>query len=118
MTSVLAQTTQANPLSFLIFLLPIGLLFFLMRSQKRRLNQQKALQRSVEEGDEILTTGGIFGTVVEIDEDEDTLVIEIAPETRIKMVRAGVARRLTEDEPEDDEQDSAWGDDEGADAGS
>jgi preprotein translocase subunit YajC len=115
MSSVLAQSSQASPFSFLIFLLPIGLLFFLMRSQKRRVNQQQALQRSVEEGDEILTTGGIFGTVIEVDDEEDALVIEIAPGTRIRMVRAGVARRLTEDEP-DDEQDSAWGDGEEADA--
>ncbi len=38
---------------------------------------------------------------MEEDEEADTVVVEIAPGTRIKMVRAGIARRLTEDEPEE-----------------
>jgi preprotein translocase subunit YajC len=111
MISFLAQDAQSgNPLSFLIFLLPIGLLFFLMRSQKRRAQQQMQLQRSVEEGDEILTTSGMFGTVVEIDDEEDILTIEIAPGTRVRMVRGGVGRRITEDEPDEDGEahGSAW----------
>jgi preprotein translocase subunit YajC len=102
---LLAQSSQSNPLSFLIFLLPLALLFFLMRSQRRRVAQQAELQQSAEVGDEILTTSGMFGTVVSIDED-DTVTVEIAPGTRIRMVRSGIGRVLTEDEEEED--DSAW----------
>ncbi|HEY7476665.1 MAG TPA: preprotein translocase subunit YajC [Actinomycetota bacterium] len=106
MIDLLAQEQQGgNPLTFLIFLIPIGLLFFMMRSQKRKMAQQQALQRSADVGDEILTTSGMFGTIVDEDLEEDTVTVEIAPGTRIKMVRAGIARRLTEDEPEDEEYD-------------
>ncbi|MGZ8578790.1 MAG: preprotein translocase subunit YajC [Actinomycetota bacterium] len=102
MIELLAQEQQGgNPLTFLIFLLPLGVLFFMMRNQKRKVAQQQALQRSADVGDEILTTSGVFGTIVEEDEEADTVVVEIAPGTRIKMVRAGIARRLTEDEPEE-----------------
>ena len=105
MIEVLAQEQQGgSPLTFLIFLLPLGLLFFMMRNQKRKVAQQQALQRSADVGDEILTTSGVFGTIVEEDEEADTVVVEIAPGTRIKMVRAGIARRLTEDEPEEYEE--------------
>jgi preprotein translocase subunit YajC len=105
MIELLAQEQQGgNPLTFLIFLLPLGLLFFMMRSQKRKVAAQQALQRSADVGDEILTTSGMFGTIVEEDEEADTVVVEIAPGTRIKMVRAGIARRLTEDEPEEYEE--------------
>src|SRR5262245_47826051 len=106
MIDLLAQEQQGgNPLTFLIFLIPIGLLFFMMRSQKRKMAQQQALQRSADVGHEILTTSGMFGTIVEEDLEEDTVTVEIAPGTRIKMVRAGIARRLTEDEPEDEDYD-------------
>jgi preprotein translocase subunit YajC len=124
MIEILAQdTSSGSPLTFLIFLLPIGALFFLMRSQRRKMAQQQELQRSVEVGDDVLTTAGFFGTVVQIDEDDDTLWVEIAPGTRVHMVRGGIARTLTEDaeesweegeeEEERDEDVDASADDEG-----
>lgn len=98
MIDLLAQESQGgSPLSFVIFLLPLGLLFFLMRSQKKKVQAQQALQQQAEIGDEILTTSGIYGTIVDADDDEGTVLIEIAPGTTIKMVRAGIARRLADD---------------------
>jgi preprotein translocase subunit YajC len=108
MIEILAQSNSSSggsPFTFLIFLVPIGLLFFMMRSQRRRVNLQQAQQRSAEVGEDILTTAGIFGTIVDADDEEDTVVVEIAPGTRVKMVRAGIARRIGEDEPEDDPED-------------
>jgi preprotein translocase subunit YajC len=108
MIEILAQSTSSNggsPFTFLIFLVPIGLLFFMMRSQRRRVSMQQAQQRSADVGEDILTTSGIFGTIVDADDDEDTVVVEIAPGTRIKMVRAGIARRIIEDEPDDESED-------------
>jgi preprotein translocase subunit YajC len=83
-----------------------------MRSQKKKVAAQQAQQRSAEIGDEIMTTAGIFGTIVDEDEDEGTVILEIAPGTRIKMIRAGIARRVEEDDEyedveEDDEPDEA-----------
>lgn len=104
MIDVLAQESQGgSPFTFLIFLAPLALLFFLSRSQKRRQHQQQATQQAAEVGDDILTTSGIIGTIVDEDEDEGTVVVEIAPGTRVVMVRGGIARRLTEDEPDEDE---------------
>ena len=116
MIDMLAQEGQGgSPLSFIIFLLPLGLLFFLMRSQKKKLQAQQALQQA-EVGDEILTTSGIYGTIVETDDDEGTVVVEIAPGTQIKMVRAGISRRLVDDEEEYEEygSDEADGPDDNA----
>jgi preprotein translocase subunit YajC len=99
------STGGGSAFTFLIFLVPIGLLYFMMRSNKRRLNQQQTQQRAAEVGEEILTTSGIYGTIVQADDEDDTVLVEIAPGTRIKMVRAGIARRLTEDEPEDEPEE-------------
>lgn len=114
MLEILAQDAPAGGsgmFTILIFALPLLMFFFLQRSNRRRVQQQRMMQQAVEEGEEILTTGGIFGTVVEIDEEEDTMLVEIAPGTRIRMLRQSVARRLNEDLYE--EEETASSDDEG-----
>jgi preprotein translocase subunit YajC len=110
MISALAQSsTQSSPFSLLIFLLPLGLMFFFMRSQKRKMQAQQALQRAAEVGDEILTTSGIFGTIIDEDDDEGTILVEIAPGTRVKMLRAGISRRIGDDVYDDAGDESAEG---------
>lgn len=103
---ILAQETSGgSPITLLLFLaLPVGL-YLMMRSQKRRAAQQQGVQRGAEVGDEIMTTSGIFGTIVGEDDDEGTVVVEIAPGTNITMIRGGIARVLTEDEDDDDDEE-------------
>jgi preprotein translocase subunit YajC len=89
-----------------------GVMFFMMRSQRKRTQAQQNVQRGAEVGDDVMTTAGIFGTIVDEDEDEGTIMLEIAPGTTIKMLRAGISRRLTdddgfaEDQDEDDDEDT------------
>jgi preprotein translocase subunit YajC len=104
MIQLLAQSssggTQTNPLVGLALplLMLAGLYFVLIRPQRVRQRQHQALLSQLEVGDEVLTTGGVFGTIVEIDDEEGVLTVEIAPGTRIRMVRAGIAQRFVEDE--------------------
>lgn len=98
MTSMIAQSAGGGTSMLLILALPLVMMFFLMRSQRRKQQQQQQLQRAAQVGDEIMTTAGIFGTIVDEDEDEGTVLVEIAPGTTIKMLRAGISRRVTEDE--------------------
>ncbi len=116
-SSIAATTNQSNPFFALLPLILIGgvFYFFLIRPQQRRARTQQALVNAVQEGDEIMTTGGIFGTITEIDDDEGTITVEIAPGTRIRMIKAGISRRLTEDddaydegESEDEDQDQQF----------
>jgi preprotein translocase subunit YajC len=105
-----ASTSNSNPLTLFLPLVLMGGVFYflLIRPQQKRVRAQQALVNAVEVGDEIMTTGGIFGTVVELDDDEGTVLVEIAPGTQIRMVKSGISRRLTEDddyEPEDEDQD-------------
>jgi preprotein translocase subunit YajC len=114
---LLAQSSGSGGslITLLIFVVPFGLLFLFMRNQQRRVRQQQALQQAAEVGDEVLTTAGIFGTIVDEDEDEGTVTVEIAPGTRIRMVRSGIARRLTEDDVAYDDEAYDDEDDDGTD---
>jgi len=105
----LAQQTSGGGSPILLFLLlgmPV-MLFLMMRSQRKKTAQQQNLQRSAGIGSEIMTTAGIFGTIVDEDEDEGTIVLEIAPNTQIKLIRGAIARVIDEDDEyeEYDEED-------------
>jgi preprotein translocase subunit YajC len=83
-------------------LLIVGFYFLLIRPQRNRQRQQQALVASLEVGDEVMTNGGIFGTIVDIDDDEGIVIVEIAPGTRIRMLRQGISQRFVEDETDED----------------
>jgi preprotein translocase subunit YajC len=59
---------------------------------RRRIRAVEALQSQLREGDEIMTTGGLFGRIVRL--DQDTFELEIAPGTVVRFARGAVARRL------------------------
>lgn len=103
---LLAQDSGAQGGSLIGLALPVlmivGFYFLLIRPQRNRQRAQQALVASLEVGDEIMTTGGMFGTIVDIDEDEGVLTVEIAPGTRVRMLRQGVAQRFVEDEGYDE----------------
>jgi preprotein translocase subunit YajC len=84
----------------LIILIALFALFwlFIIRPQRRRLQEQRDLHESVAVGDEIVTMGGLLGHVRGVNEDDDTLLVEIAPETNVRVARRGIAAVIA---PED-----------------
>lgn len=66
--------------------------------QQRRMRAHQALVSVLEEGDEVMTTSGILGTITAI--DDEVLHLEVAPGTTLRIVRAAIARRMNEPEPE------------------
>jgi preprotein translocase subunit YajC len=101
---------------FLIIIVAFLLLWLVVvRPQKKRQNQQRALLNELQVGDEVLTAGGIYGTVSRIDEDEVT--VEIAPRTEVRVARRAIAGITRDDEveesgepegPADDESHEKW----------
>jgi preprotein translocase subunit YajC len=83
----------------LIVLVALLALFwiFLIRPQRRRLHQQRELHESVAVGDEIVTVGGLIGRVRSIDVEDNTLEVEVAPGTNVRVVRHGVAAVIEPD---------------------
>jgi preprotein translocase subunit YajC len=86
-----------NAASSIIFLvLLVGIFYFmLIRPQKRRVEQHRALMDSLQIGDEVITIGGIHGTIRAFRDEE--VEVEVAPGTNLRLLRSAVARRVTED---------------------
>jgi preprotein translocase subunit YajC len=76
----------------LIVIIALLVLFwlFVVRPQQRRMREQRELHGSVSVGDEIVTMGGLLGYVRGIN-DDDTLLLEIAEGTTVRIARRGVA---------------------------
>ena len=70
----------------------IALAFFLLivRPQRRRMAAHRALVEALTVGDEVVTTGGIFGTIRGI--DDDRVELEVAPGVAITVARAAIAQ--------------------------
>src|SRR5436190_14403004 len=102
-------TTNTNPLVTFLPLILIGVVFYflLIRPQQRRARAQRELIQSVDVGDEVVTIGGIYGTVRAV--DDDAISVEVSPGTTLRFVRSAIARKLSpdeeEEEPEDEEAD-------------
>jgi preprotein translocase subunit YajC len=79
--------------SFLPVLLLIPLWFLLVRPQQKRVRAQQAMVLSLETGDEVITTGGIYGTIVEL--EGDVALLDVAPGVQLRVARQAVGRRLT-----------------------
>jgi preprotein translocase subunit YajC len=75
----------------------------LWRPQQRRMSAARGLQGQLKVNDEVVTTSGIFGRIVELN-DSDCL-LEICPGTVVRMARGAIGERLTTD-PSTDPSDS------------
>jgi preprotein translocase subunit YajC len=104
--------------SLLLPLLLFGVVYFvLILPQSRRRKQAASLQRAVEPGSRVLLTSGLYGTVVEV--EDDALIIEAAEGIELRYAKAAVLRVLPDEvdsnEDESDDADYEY-DDENSDA--
>ncbi len=87
-------------MSFLIVmaLLLVVMYVMMIRPQRRRQQEQQSMIEGAGVGDDVLTTGGIYGTVKEAEGDD--IVVEIADGLSVHMTRRGIAAVLPPEEPE------------------
>ncbi len=83
-------------LSFLPILLIFGIFYFLLfLPMQRQKKQQKAMLSSLQNGNVVLTSGGIVGTIISISED-DTLVLRVKPDNvKLQVARSAVSSLVT-----------------------
>jgi preprotein translocase subunit YajC len=98
--ALVAQQQRGN----YTFIISLGLMvaifyFLLIRPQQRRVRQQRELVNSLDVGDEVITIGGMLGTIRGLDEDEVRL--EVSPGTEIRMVKSAVARKFVREMDEE-----------------
>ena len=88
-----AQATAQQP-SMLASFIPLILIFLifyflLIRPQQKKQKEHKILLDSIKRGDEILSSGGILGKVIKVDNDK--LTVEISKGVHVTIIRSTVA---------------------------
>ena len=71
--------------------------FFLIRPQQKRVKDHKAMVASLKRGDEIITSGGIIGTIDRVMED-DRIEVLIGESTKVQIIRSTITSLLKKEE--------------------
>ncbi len=85
---------QTNPLGLLLpFVLIFAVFYFLIiRPQGKRQKEHKAMVNALKKGDQIITTGGLHGTIQAISDESEVVTIEIADRVRVKISRGSISK--------------------------
>jgi preprotein translocase subunit YajC len=80
----------------ILLLIPFAMYFFMIRPQRRRMREQQELQRSIQVGDEVITTSGVYGIVTGEDGDS-RFWLEIDDDVQIRIARAAISGKASLD---------------------
>jgi preprotein translocase subunit YajC len=75
--------------------------FMIIRPQRKRVNDLQSLQRSLQLGDEVVTIGGLLGTIRRF--DGDIVTLELSPGTEARFNRRAISARVEPRRPDEDE---------------
>jgi len=98
-----AQGTGIFDQNALVQFLPLILIFvvfyfLLIRPQQRKAKDQKSMLDALRRGDRVVTGGGIIGTVARVDNPEE-VVVDIAENVRVRVVRSTITSVLAKPDP-------------------
>ena len=86
------------PLLLVLLAVP---LFLSARKQKRAVAEQQALLKSLEPGDRVMTTSGLYATVAGVDDDANTVDLEIADGVVTTWLRQAIREKVVADTESD-----------------
>ena len=90
--------------AYIFILVLLALMWFLLiRPQRRRQQETQRLIESISVGKEIVTAGGLYGTVTEVAHDE--VRVEIADGVEVRVAKRAVAGVVSEEEPEEEPEE-------------
>ncbi len=87
------QTSPGFTIGWMVFMVAI-FYFVMIRPQRRREKERKALISAVKSGDRVLLTSGIIGEISNV--KDKTLIVRIAEKTKIEVLKSAVAQVLDE----------------------
>jgi preprotein translocase subunit YajC len=87
-----------------LILMVVIFYFILIRPQQKQQKQLKVMLEALKVGDRVLTSGGILGIVSQV--KEKIVVVKIAENTKVEMLRSGIQQVLTDDSLKDDKKET------------
>ena len=82
---------QNNPIIGFLPIIIVFLIFYflLIRPMQKKQKELREFLRNLKKGDRIITTGGIYGTIIAL--EDDTVVLKISENTKIRISRSAIS---------------------------
>jgi preprotein translocase subunit YajC len=77
-----------------IILIFVIMYFLILRPQAKRQKEQQKMLESLQKGDEVITAGGIYGTIVGMKEKDTILIVEVDKNVKLSVARSSIARKV------------------------
>ncbi|RPH93016.1 preprotein translocase subunit YajC [candidate division KSB1 bacterium] len=102
-SATLGQAGQPQQPNLFATLLPILLIvvvmyFLMIRPQQKKQKAHTAMINAIKPGDEVVTVGGMYGTVAGVDEKKNAIYLKISNEVKVRVERHAIARVVVEDQ--------------------
>lgn len=97
-----AQAAAPSGGDFFMSMLPLILIFvvfymLLIRPQQKKMKAHQAMIAAVKRGDQVITSGGMYGKVTKV--DDDSVTVEIAKEVNVKIVKGTLTDIVGKNQP-------------------
>jgi preprotein translocase subunit YajC len=98
LATLLAQENEGSPFGLLILIIPVAaLLYMSIVPQRKARAKQAEMLRTIDVGDEVLTTGGIVGVITFV--EDELYHLEVDNDVVIRIAKTAVARTTSEPDP-------------------
>ena len=90
------QNAGGGSISFILMLALMFLVMylFMIRPQRKQQKELEAMRNALKKGDKVVTAGGIYGTVAEV--DERTVLIKVDGETKLRVDKSSIQRDMSD----------------------
>jgi preprotein translocase subunit YajC len=88
--------------------------FLLIRPQEKKRRTQEILVSGVKKGEEVMTNSGLFGVVTKINDSDNTIMVQIAKDVEVKVLKNSIADIISRSKKIEDNKDKKQIDDKGA----
>lgn len=103
-SNILAEGEQASaggidPIMIVLGIMVVFLVFMMLRNRKKATAAQEEKKNKLVPGAEIMTTAGLFATVVSVDAEANRVVLEVAPGTNMTFDARAISQFVEEPAP-------------------
>lgn len=107
-TSILQSTASAaggSSLSMWVMLILIFLVmwFFMIRPQRKQQKLLDEMRRALKRGDKVVTAGGIYGVVADV--DERTVLVKVDGEVKLRVDKSSIQKDMSEAAPQSSDKE-------------
>lgn len=93
----------SDPLSLGLIAIAVVLIVFMFVSSRRRRRDAETLRAKIVPGVEVMTSQGIYGMLISVDEEKNEAIIETTPGTRLRVHSQTIAKAIDEAVPADED---------------